>query len=706
LGVTGRTGRRLTLAMLTSLVLLAAIGLEGTARAQGYFGRNKVVYTSRDWQVFEEGQVHLYFYGGEEELARQALAIAVEAYADFSAYFDFEFTDPIPVILYGTHHDFKQTHVTPGFISEGTAGFTEFAKGRVAIRATGSYAELYHLVRHELVHAFMLSKLAVSMNERGIYDYAGPPLWFIEGLAENVARRDPDSQAEMFLRDAALNERLLPIRELWRIQGSFLMYKMGESLVGFLRTQYGENVPALLLSNWWRGRSFDEVLRAELGIDEDELSDRWLAYLKRRYFPEMLKRKLPAEDGRPILRDPKIEIAPAFVKADEEGGLDVAFLSARRGLLSLFHARTHPERADEVRQLVEGGRKARYETLPAFRSRIDTWEGKWIAFVAKSGGQDALYVYDLDRGKVVRSFRFEELREISSPSFSPDARAIVFSGLSPDGFSDLYLVDVETQDLTRLTDDVYDDVHPDWHPTQNRIIFASDRHGYTQARGYLEGVHDLYTMELDSRRMHPFALSEHEDTEPRWSPNGEEVLYVSTRTGTLNVHIIRESTHYQVTNVTGGAYLPDWILGPEGEPREVAATVYHDGGFTLYRFSLEDLETRYPAVEITLPEVDSSPVPPLAGDEAVAREYAIDMGLDFVQTVAVVDPDLPYASGASLGFTDLLGDHQVAVSLTTSGEDLSLENLNVSMNYSNYSRRFNRHMGIFRISRLEVFSFV
>ena len=106
--------------------------------------------------------------------------MAQETYDEFAAWFDFEFEEQIPLILYGTHHDLKQTHVIPGFVNEGTAGFTEFAKGRVALRATGNRAELRHLIRHEMVHSFMLAKLAHVMNDRGIYDYNGPPLWFIE----------------------------------------------------------------------------------------------------------------------------------------------------------------------------------------------------------------------------------------------------------------------------------------------------------------------------------------------------------------------------------------------------------------------------------------------------------------------------------------------------------------------------------------------
>ena len=56
-------------------------------------------------------------------------------------------------------------------ISEYTGGFTDLMKGRIAVPANGSYSNLRHVVRHEMVHAFMLEKLHQVMDNRGKYSY-------------------------------------------------------------------------------------------------------------------------------------------------------------------------------------------------------------------------------------------------------------------------------------------------------------------------------------------------------------------------------------------------------------------------------------------------------------------------------------------------------------------------------------------------------
>ena len=63
------------------VALVFALTLSDGASAQSVFGRNKVVYANREWWVLEDGWLHLYYYPEEEELARQTLAIAREAYA-------------------------------------------------------------------------------------------------------------------------------------------------------------------------------------------------------------------------------------------------------------------------------------------------------------------------------------------------------------------------------------------------------------------------------------------------------------------------------------------------------------------------------------------------------------------------------------------------------------------------------------------------
>ncbi len=55
------------------------------------------------------------------------------------------------------------------------------------------------------------------------------PLWFTKGLAAYWSG-PPDDQHEMILRDALYANYLVPLENMYRIYGTFLMYKEGEAL--------------------------------------------------------------------------------------------------------------------------------------------------------------------------------------------------------------------------------------------------------------------------------------------------------------------------------------------------------------------------------------------------------------------------------------------------------------------------------------------
>jgi len=61
---------------------------------------------------------------------------------------------------------------------------------------------------------------------------------------------------------------------------------------------------------------------------------------------------------------------------------------------------------------------------------------------------------------------------------SPDGRWLAFTGETPQ--EDLYLLEIETKLLRRLTADAYKDRGPSWNPDSDRIYFFSDRSGRYQ----------------------------------------------------------------------------------------------------------------------------------------------------------------------------------------------------------------------------------
>lgn len=92
-----------------------------------------------------------------------------------------------------------------GALGESTGGVTESLKRRIVMPVGAGPAETDHVLGHELVHAFQ-------------YDILGPrvnlPLWFIEGMAEYFSVGSVDSHTAVWLRDAALTEKLPEVDDL------------------------------------------------------------------------------------------------------------------------------------------------------------------------------------------------------------------------------------------------------------------------------------------------------------------------------------------------------------------------------------------------------------------------------------------------------------------------------------------------------------
>ena len=61
-----------------------------------------------------------------------------------------------------------------------------------------------------------------------------------------------------------------------------------------------------------------------------------------------------------------------------------------------------------------------------------------------------------------------------NPVWSPDGSSIAFQS-EADGNSEIYSVDVETGEQTRVTDNEYFDGSPSWSPDGLKILFHSDR---------------------------------------------------------------------------------------------------------------------------------------------------------------------------------------------------------------------------------------
>ena len=256
--------------------------------------------------------------------------------------------------------------------------------------------------------------------------------------------------------------------------------------------------------------------------------------------------------------------------------------------------------------------------------------------------------------------------------------------------------------LLQLTDDADEDIDCAWHPSGDRIVFAWDR---DDPRG---GRHSIYELNASGEgEIRPLVSSASNDTRPRWSEDGQTLGFLSDRSGTVNLHRMDMDTARvrAVTNLVGGIFGWDFV-----DDKSMVASIFERRRFRLFEFPSAPVGAQA-GTPGRLPQ-PSSPLPRTAAEPALAetppaQEYDVDLSLDYVQSVIALDPDLPYGTGASFGFTDLLGTHQVLAHISAAFDQLRLVDLNLGLSYSNLGSRWSRHMGLFRVSirpRLTVFS--
>ncbi|MEJ7813073.1 MAG: hypothetical protein WKG32_21855 [Gemmatimonadaceae bacterium] len=677
--------RALTFAL---AVATAVLGEPTRALAQfGSFGQNKIQYRDFEWHVMKGDHVDVYFYPAEEQIARTALRYAEESYGYLEGRFNHRVTERIPLIVYASHSDFEQTNVLPFVPPEGVLGVTEFLKRRVTLPFRGSYSEFRHTLRHELVHVFQLS---LATQAFVLYPRArrpGTPLWWSEGLAEYLSS-DQDARDDMVIRDLALSSNLPTIDQL-NATYSAIVYPVGGELHHFLAERYGEWRVALLYQTIWKYGSFNEALAAIYGRSAQRLTDEWHYSLRQRYFPAVVGRTPVTVAGSRVA---ELALKPLPI-IGRDSAVEIAYLSPSTGYTNIY--RTRLDGGGKPRVIVAGERSPQFESFHEFYSRMDA-RGGVLLFGSKFGDRDALFFWDIAKNRVVGRYQFDSLVSVLSPAWSPDGKQVAFSGLTLGGVSDIYLFDLPSARLSRVTDDRYEDLDPTWLGAGGSLAFSSDR-----ATGGDDGAANLYRLDLATRAITPITSGPWRDESPRWDGERGRILFSSDRDGTFNLYSADTlGRGRRETRLDGGVFDPAPIPGD----RRIAIAGFGDLTWSLFTLLPDSGAV---ADTFVVASSDSSGRwrwRELAEDAVAtveARRYRPDYSLDFAAGVASTSPTLGGPQGGQVVLSDLLGDHLVAVSVASYQSDGArdfVRNLNGNVFYLNQSQRLNWGVGGFRIA--------
>jgi len=535
------------------------------------FGQNKIQYKNFDWKNIKTPHFIIYYYQGEEELVRFAAQVAEDSYIELKEDMSHNFKKRIPLIIYNSHNDFEQTNVTLSLIEESVGGFTEIFKNRMVLPFDGSYESFRHVINHELVHAFQFdvlfgSKLGSIMQSELMISL---PLWVMEGLAE-FESLNWNSETESYIRDAVINDKLLTIQELNYSYG-YAAYKEGQSIYKFITDTYGRKKIGEFFHTLRQTKDFEKALKRTIGLSVEQLNKEWTKSLKKEYWPSYDKKVEITTIARRLTDHEKQGNAYNVSPSISPDGTKIAYITDKEQYVEIYILSAISGKV--LKKLVKARKSATFESLHFLRPGI-SWspDGKDIAFSAKAGEEDVIYIMNVENAKMKKVLR-PQCDAVYSPNFSPDGLDIVFSGIK-DGMSDIYSIRIATQKLSRLTEDAFDDRDPVCSPLGDYIVFCSDREETVDSIWHY-GKYALFRMRIDGTDIEQLTERESHIGNPAISGDGKKIIFTSDRAGVNNLYMLEiDSLNiYRLSDVFGS-------LSRDG--RKLAFCGYEDIGYDIY----------------------------------------------------------------------------------------------------------------------------
>ncbi len=531
---------------------------------------DEFIHPELDWYTIETEHFLIHFHPGAERTAKVVAKIAEEIYGHITSLYNHKPDQKVNIII-KDYDDYSN-------------GITYFYDNRIEIWASaldfelrGTHNWLRDVVTHEFTHnvqmqvAFKFGRRVPAIYFQWLgyekenrpdvlygfpnviisYPFAGVnvPAWFAEGTAQfnhpELNYDYWDTHRDMILRMQVIDDKLLSWEQLNSFGktslGNESVYNSGFSLVEFIAKNYGvdklEEISRNLKSPFCL--TIDQALKKAIGIDGKELYNKWKINLKEIYLKqvEAIGEKVEGE----ILAD--VGFGNFYPRFSPDGKKFIYISNKGNDYFSPSAIFLYDIESGKEEKLVEG----------VISSISWSPDGKKIFYSKKTRqnkGMRSLYdifIYDIEAKKEKRLTR--GIRG-NNPYVSPDGKYIAFV-ISNDGTANIGMIAEDGSNFKILTqfkngEQVYNLC---FSPDGKKIVFDYS----------LKDNRDIGILDLETLNFQPLIATSSDERNPVFSEDGNKVYFSSDRNGIFNIYELDISTGelYQITNVYGGAFMPD-----------------------------------------------------------------------------------------------------------------------------------------------------
>jgi TolB protein len=225
------------------------------------------------------------------------------------------------------------------------------------------------------------------------------------------------------------------------------------------------------------------------------------------------------------------------------------------------------------------------ERVAVFRDFIQhlSWspDGKRFLFTRIHAGKMGLWTMHVD-GSEPKKLLADDAQPHFDAAWSPDGKSIVFvydKLQGTDGKLQIDTVNADGSGQKNLIPHQAFEESPRWSPDGKTLLWVSTR----------SGNQDLHVLPPDGK-LRKITSDSALDNNPAWSPDGSRIAYCSARAGNLDIYVMNAdgSDVRRLTDHPRMDYWPAW--SPDG--KRIAFTSNRDGNYEIYVMNADGSEQR------------------------------------------------------------------------------------------------------------------
>ncbi len=542
-----------------------------------------------DWKTFETDHFVIHYYDDTETSAREGADVAEKIY-------------PYVTTLYG-FKPLGKTHIVFTDTDDISNGAAYYYDNKIVIWTSplefelrGSHRWLQNVITHEFTHIVSIQKsmkfgrkfpgayiqgMGYEKEKRKDVLYGYPnvmisypipgttvPPWLAEGSAQymydGASWDNWDTTRDMILRDRVLNGRLLSWAEMNTFGksgiGNESVYNAGYAFCRYMAVKYGpESLKIIMeaLSSPING-FVNKAVKKGTGVDGPKLYKQFKSVLQKRY--EILTKDIGENElrGKIIEENGTANLFPKWSPTGEK----IAFLSNRNhdyfGNTDLF---VHTLKSKKTQSITKG-----VYSKPSWHS-----DGNIIYYSKKNKWPDKqgskyydIYQYDLNTEK---EKQLTKNARAFSPVFVFEDSSIIYIS-TKDGSQNIFHLNLKNMITYKLTDFQN-------HRIISGLTFDSNRN-WIIFEGTDNHFRNIYYISLvDSSMGTVLGNLEWDERNPSVGVNST-MVYSDDRSGIFNLYLISPDQQGYITNVHGGAFMPD-----QSGDGKIVYSVYENGGYKI-----------------------------------------------------------------------------------------------------------------------------